>query len=297
MAGATVQGQDTPQRRTLTAQDAMDLGLHRMGGRPTFRRYLGDLWARREFIWLIPRSEMRSRAMNTFLGSIWHLLNPLLLAGVYYLVFGVLLGTGERGGIENYSAYLVIGILVFFFTQKSFVGGARTVVNDVRLLQNVNFPAAVLPISSTLAEALTHMWALGAMFVVVALTGETPTLWWLLVIPLAMIQLVMNLGLAFISSRITVHFRDAEQLLPYLTRIWLYLSGVMFGVERIHDPVKRMIFQANPPYAFIHATRELIFEGRIAWAFVGIAAAWAVGIFVIGFVFFWRHEGEYANAA
>lgn len=58
-----------------------------------------------------------------------------------------------------------------------------------------------------------------------------------------------------------------------------------------------MIFQANPPYAFIHATRELIFEGRIAWAFVGIAAAWAVGIFVIGFVFFWRHEGEYANAA
>lgn len=296
MAGATAEQTSLP-RRTLTADEAMALGLHRMGGRPPIRRYVADLWARREFIWLIPRSEMRSRAMNTFLGSVWHLLNPLLLAFVYYLIFGVILGTGERGGIENYSAFLVTGILVFYFTQKSLVGGARTVVNDVRLLQNVAFPAAVLPISATLSEALTHLYAIAAMFVVVLLMGVEPTLWWLLVVPVAVIQLFFNAGLAFFSSRLTVHFRDTEQLLPYLTRIWLYLSGVIFGVEAISDPTKRLIFELNPPYAFIRLTRELMFEGRIEWRFVGIAAAWSAVVFVLGFLYFWRFEGEYANAA
>lgn len=281
----------------FTAEDAAELGLLRMGGRPKLGRYISDLWARREFIWLIPRSEMRSRAMNTFLGSVWHLLNPLLLAGVYYFIFAVILHVDERDGIQNYPAYLIIGILVFYFTQKSLVGGARTVVNDVRLLQNVNFPAAVLPISATLAEALTHLWGLGAMFLVVVITGETPTLWWLMVIPVAMIQLVFNAGLAFISSRMTVHFRDTEQLLPYLTRIWLYLSGIMFGIERLSNPTYRAIFMANPPYTFIKVTRELIFEGRIEWGFLAGGVAWAVGIFAIGFIFFWANEGEYAGAA
>lgn len=281
----------------LTAADAEALGLMRMGGRPPLRRYVGEIVARREFIWLIPRSEMRSRAMNTMLGSVWHLLNPLLLAAVYYLVFGVIL-PGNREAIHpNYAAFLVVGIMVYYFTQKTVIQGARGVVNDVKLLQNVNFPAAVLPIAAAIGEALSHVYALAAMFIVVLLTGETPHLTWLAVAPLFLIQLMFNTGCAFFTSRFTVHFRDTEQFLPYLMRIGLYLSGVLFGADQINDPTRRAIFELNPVYAFITLTRGMIMDGVIEWRFFGIAAAWAVGIFVLGFVFFWRNEGEYANAA
>lgn len=283
--------------RQLTADEAEELGLVRMGERPDIVRYIRDLWGRREFIWLIPRSELRSRSMNTFLGSIWHLLNPLFLAGVYYVIFEMILRTGSRGGIDNYAAFLVIGIMVFMFTQKTLLTGARTVVNDVKLLHNVNFPAAVLPISAGISEILTHLYALAAMLVVVMLTGERPHLGWLLVVPIAGVQLFFNWGLAFFSARITVHFRDTEQFLPYVTRIWLYLSGVLFGVERISDPVKRAIFELNPPYAFIKLTRDLIFGDPIEMRFVGLAIGWAVVMFVTGFLFFWQYEGEYAHAA
>lgn len=294
MSGARV---ERAPKGSLTAADAEALGLMRMGGRPPLRRYVRELVARREFIWLIPRSELRSRSMNTMLGSAWHLLNPLLLAAVYYVVFGMIL-PGNREAIHpNYAAFLVIGIMTYYFTQKTVIQGARGVVNDVKLLQNVNFPAAVLPIAAAIGEALSQVYALGAMFIVVLLTGEQPHLTWLMVAPLFCIQLIFNTGCAFVTSRLTVHFRDTEQFLPYVMRIGLYLSGVLFGADQISDPTRRFIFELNPVYAFIRLSRELILDGRIEWRFFGIAAGWAAAVFVVGFIYFWRNEGEYANAA
>lgn len=294
MSGAV---RSTTPERPFTAADAEALGLMRMGGRPPLGRYARELVARREFIWLIPRSEMRSRAMNTMLGSAWHLLNPLLLAAVYYLVFDVIL-PGNRDEIHpNYAAFLVVGIMVYYFTQRTVLQGARGIVNDVKLLQNVNFPAAVLPVSAAISEALSHVYALGAMLIVVVSTGESPQWTWLLLVPLFFIQLFFNTGCAFVVSRLTVHFRDTEQFLPYVMRIGLYVSGVLFGAEIIEDATKRAIFELNPVYAFIRLTRGLILDGVVEWRFVAQATIWAAVVFVAGFIYFWRYEGEYANAA
>lgn len=283
--------------KRLSAAEAEAMGLMRMGGRPPLRRYIRELVERREFIWLIPRSELRSRSMNTMLGSAWHLLNPLLLAAVYYVVFGVIL-PGNRDAIHpNYAAFLVIGIMTYYFTQKTVLQGARGVVKDVKLLQNVNFPAAVLPVAAAISEALSQVYALAAMFIVVSLTGETPHLTWLAVIPLFFIQLVFNTGCAFFTSRLTVHFRDTEQFLPYVMRIGLYLSGVLFAADQISDPTRRFIFELNPVYAFITLNRGLILDGRVEWRFFALTVIWAVAVFVLGFLYFWRNEGEYANAA
>lgn len=289
--GPTVPG------RSFTAEDAEAHGLTRMGGRPPLRRYVRELIARREFIWLIPRSELRSRAMNTMLGGAWHLLNPLLLAAVYYTIFGIIL-PGNREEIHpNYAAFLVVGMMVYYFTQKTVLQGARGVVNDVKLLQNVNFPAAVLPVSAAISEALSQVYALGAMLLVVMITGVAPQWTWLGLVPVFFIQLFFNTGCAFFTSRLTVHFRDTEQFLPYVMRIGLYLSGVLFGAEQISDPTKRLIFELNPVYAFIRLTRGMILDGVVEWRFLLQSSVWAVVVFTAGFIYFWRYEGEYANAA
>ncbi len=187
--------------------------------------------------------------------------------------------------------------MVYYFTQRTVLQGARGIVNDVKLLQNVNFPAAVLPVSAAISEALSHVYALGAMLIVVVSTGESPQWTWLLLVPLFFIQLFFNTGCAFVVSRLTVHFRDTEQFLPYVMRIGLYVSGVLFGAEIIGDATKRAIFELNPVYAFIRLTRGLILDGIVEWRFVVQATVWAVVVFVAGFIYFWRYEGEYANAA
>lgn len=277
-----------------TGEEAERAGLIPLGVRPSIPRYLDELWKRREFIRLIPLGELRARNMHTALGSIWHILNPLLLAAVFFFIFGVVFPFG-RAGIENYPAFLVSGIFVYYFTQRTMQQGARAVVNDVKLLQNVNFPAAVLPISALISEGIGHLFSLGAMFVFFAITDVPVSLGWLLVFLVAALQSVFSLGLAFVTSRLTVHFRDTEQLLPYVLRITFYLSGAIFPLDDIGGTVGT-ILRLNPLYVFIKATRDAAFEGVIQPGDLLYLVAWSTASLVIGFIFFWAHESEYSRA-
>ena len=75
--------------------------------------YLSGVWARRQYVWYQAASDLRGRQINTALGNLWHLLNPLLTVGTFYLVFGLVLGTDR--GVDNFLLFLTVGIFFFQF--------------------------------------------------------------------------------------------------------------------------------------------------------------------------------------
>lgn len=281
--------------RPWTAQEARAAGMSEMSQRPALADYLRALWERREFALLVPLGEFRQRNMDTLLGSSWHVLNPLFQAGIYYLLFGVLLR--QRADIENYPAWLIIGLFTFGFTQKSVQSAARIIVAKVGMLRSLNFPAGILPISVNLSEILAHLPAVAVMFVVVALTGESVTWWWLLALPLIVVQAVFNLGLSLIAARLTVHFRDLDNLLTHLLRMWMYFSGVLFPITLAPEGWIRTLLTINPPHAFIATARGLLLDGRLDTAAASWAGAWTGVVLVAGLLFFHRYEGRYSSAA
>lgn len=283
--------------RGWDAETAEAAGLMRLSKRPPMRLYFQQLWERREFIYLTPLGDLRQQHMNTVFGGLWHLFNPLLMAGVYYFVFGVLLGA--RRGIDNYAVYLVAGLMVYRYTQKCVQSGARTIVSNEKLLHNIQFPAASLPLSTLINETVAQVPAVFVIWFFALATGETMTLAWLILIPVTMVQAVFNLGLAFFTARITVHFRDTQEILTYILRLGFYLSGVIIGIEAVPDdmPVAKQIYALNPVYNFIIMTRRAIFDGVFDTRAMMVSAAWTVVLVVTGFIFFWRFEGKYANAA
>ncbi|MBN9620768.1 MAG: ABC transporter permease, partial [Actinobacteria bacterium] len=123
-------------------------GLRRAGARPPLADYTRQLWARRAFILEFSRAKNAVGYSRSMLGQAWQVLTPLLNAGVYYLIFGVLLST--RRGVHNFIAFLVIGIFIFTFTQSSMIDGARSISGHLGLTRALHFPRAVLPIASTL---------------------------------------------------------------------------------------------------------------------------------------------------
>lgn len=271
-------------------------GLVRIGVQPTLRRYLAEIWGRREFIRTVAIGDLKAQNQNTFLGNLWHLLNPMFLAAVYYLIFGIIFNA--RGRVPNYPAFLVTGLLVFTYTRKSMMSGARTIVSNLSLMQAISFPRAALPISSVITDTMGQLFTLGALLVFVVVTGEYPTLTWLLVLPAFVVQAVWNLGLGFITARLTYHFRDMEQLLPYLIRIWMYLSGLFFTADFVDDRGSELIstvFRLNPMYALMTIFRDSLLSGTFNPKDWVTAIAWAVGALLLGFVFFWWHETEYSR--
>lgn len=278
-----------------TADEARAAGLTEMGRRPPLRAYLSLLWSRREFALLVPLGEMRQRNMDTLLGGSWHVLNPLFQAGIYYLLFGVLLQ--QRGGVENYPAWLIVGLFLFGLTQKSIQSSTRIIVTKAAMLRSLNFPAGILPISVNLSELLAFLPAVAVMLFVVLVTGEPPSLLWILLVPLIALQFVMNLGLSLTVSRLTVHFRDLDNILTHLLRMWMYFSGVLFPIDAAPEGWIREVLRINPPHTFLATARGLLLDGTLDVRSATLAAGWAVLAFVGGLLFFHRYEGRYSNVA
>ena len=113
--------------------------------------YLRNSWRRRHFALAMPVDRFRSRNQNTILGNIWNVLNPLLTAGVYYLIFGVVLNASR--GVDNYIFWLVIGLFVFRLTQSTVMQGAVSITSKQGLVRSLRFPRVLLPVSRRRADA------------------------------------------------------------------------------------------------------------------------------------------------
>lgn len=273
--------------------------LRPIGVKLPMRAYLRELWRRRELAITVPLGELRANNQDTVLGQLWHLLNPLLLVGVYYVIFGVILQVEERRGmdVDDYLAFLIVGVLTFNFTRSSVQSGARMIVKNRRLVQTISFPRAILPASSTVAATVAHLYAIPVMFGLLLLTGARPTAWWLMIVPILITQTIFNLGISLATARFTFHFRDVQNLLPFLIRVWFYMSGVLYPIndELIPQTWLRVLLELNPGYAIVKVSRDAFLDGQVVAASWAAALGWAVLALVAGFWYFRRAESEYGR--
>lgn len=274
-------------------------GLFDVGAPLPWRNYLAALWERRDFVVLVPLGRLRAQTQSTFLGGLWHLLNPILFAAIYYFVFGVIFN--GRDSIPNYAGFLITGLFSFVYIQRSASTGARSVTGNRSLIGQVNFPRSALPMSATLAETISYSWSLLALCLLVFFTGEPVSWSWLLLIPVLVLQGLFNTGLAMIVARLAFHFRDIEQFLPYVLRMWMYLSGIFFTIEFVETRLGEgsaavALFEANPAYVYASLTRSAVLQEHSAdaalWA---VGVVWAVAVLLAGFFYFRAREVEYAS--
>jgi teichoic acid transport system permease protein len=271
--------------------------LASISARPGLGQYLRQVWARRHFLVAFSNARMVSLYSRTRLGQLWQLLTPLLNAGVYLLLFGVLLNTSR--GVDNFVAFLVIGVFIFSFSQRSVRHGADSVSSNLGLIRALHFPRATLPLAYALTELQQFFGALVVMAGVVLITGEPLTLRWLLVPVAVALQSVFNAGVALIAARVVAQAPDINKVLPFFLRTWLYTSGVFYSIP-VHTAGAprwvRLILEVNPAAVYIDLVRTALLSHHdplpYSWP---LAVAWAVVALVVGFVFFWRAETRYGR--
>ncbi|MEP1125024.1 MAG: ABC transporter permease [Ilumatobacter sp.] len=257
--------------------------------------YLRELWERRSYIRHVAFNELRSRQITSVLGSFWHLLNPALTIGVYFIIFGVVIKTDR--GVDDFLLFLTIGLFVFQFGQKSTIDGSRSIINNKGLIKAVRFPRALLPISSTVTEALASIPTFVVAYIVALVSGTDITWRWLMLPPLLLLMTLFNVGTAMVAARLTTHFADTTQILPFIFRLALYMSGVIFSVDAYveDNPLANTLFTLNPYYCFITLARWSISAGNLQTDLLVSAFAWSVVSLVGGFLWFRAAEERYAR--
>lgn len=285
--------------------------LHRLGGRPGLSAYLAELWRRRHFALELARSRFRAENEADRLGAAWIVLRPLINAAVYGTVFGFVLVSRSRPA--DYLPFLVSGVFVFQYFSSSFNEGARSIVANVGLVTTLHFPRAVLPFAVVYQNLLSQVWMIGTLCIIVVANGDPIRVSWLQVVPAMALMTLFNLGVAFVAARMTIHLRDVAQLIPFVTRMFFYLSGIFVSMPALlHDKPDwtLAIAQANPVYIYLTLVRVGFLGPDTTFAVphdpsqhypydLGqlwlSAAAWGIGFMVLGFLFFWRAEDEYGR--
>ncbi|MEW9532533.1 ABC transporter permease [Microbispora sp. NPDC049125] len=272
-------------------------GLRRAIARPSMPAYLRQLWDRRHFILTYATSRNVSKYSESMLGQLWQVLTPLLNALVYWLMFGIILAQSKS--IAHYPAFLITGVMVFTFTQRTVTGGAKSISSNLSLIRALHFPRASLPLAYAMQELQQLGWSMGVLILLVLVMGMPITTLWLLIPVALLMQLVFNIGLSMFMARVGAFARDINQLLPFITRTWLYASGVFYEIsDKTKDlpDILRWALEFNPAAAYIEFMRDLLiyqrFPERWAWT---TCAFWAVFALIVGFWYFWRAEERYGR--
>jgi teichoic acid transport system permease protein len=272
-------------------------GLTSSSARQPVGSYVRELWNRRDFIIAMGSGRKSAQYRDTSLGRLWQVLGPILNAIVYYFIFGVLLQTSK--GVENYPAFLIIGVFTFTYTQRVVTGGTKAIANNRSIIRAIHFPRAVMPLSVIVQEVQQQVVSLGILGIIVLLTGEPITWLWLLVAPVVVLQTVFNVGLCMLVARWTAASRDVAQLVPFVMQTWRYLSGVMFSIPVFTAdlaPWVEKVLYLNPMTGYIELMRYCLLTDYAIPAYLWpLAAGWALVFLVVGFVVFYRAEESYAR--
>lgn len=130
--------------------------MQAVGARPPLRTYIRDLWGSRHFIMYDAHVRLAVSQDHTFLGKAWIVLNPVLMGLTFYVIFGLLLQTGR--GIDNFVAFIVLGLTMFLYSSRSVVTLSRSMISGKALVRGFMFPRAALTLSIVARDALTQFW-------------------------------------------------------------------------------------------------------------------------------------------
>jgi teichoic acid transport system permease protein len=234
-------------------------GLRPSSARPGLISYLGRVWQRRHFIVAYATARNVSMYTEARLGQLWQVLTPLLNSAVYYLIFGIIFEANR--GISNYTAYLVSGVFIFSFTERSIVVGSTVIRANITLIRALYFPRACLPLAYVLVEFQQLLLSMLVLFAIVLGTGEPLTFYWFLLVPALVMQATFNMGAALVLARLGAGAQDISQLIPFLLRVWRYFCGVMYSIASLPAALPEWakgVLSLNPAAVYISLVRYAI---------------------------------------
>ena len=250
-----------------------------------------ELYKYREFLKTSIKKEFRGKYKKSFLGVLWSFLNPLFQLLVYALVFPFIL----KNGIENYTMFLIVALMPWTFFNSTLIQSAASVVVNGGIIKKVYFPRTILPISTTTSNLLNFL--ITGIIVIVALLisgiGLGPSI---LVLPIIIImQYILQLGIAFILSSVTVYIRDVEYLMNVIMMLMFYMSPIVYSPDMIPDKFLPL-FKLNPMFHIISYYREILYYKQIPnmISVVGMLTVCTI-VLILGYLIFRKLERRFAE--
>jgi len=248
--------------------------------RTPFARY-------RHSLWLLTERDLRVRYSTSVLGYFWSLLDPLVMAGIYWFVFTQVFHRGV--GNEPYIVFLLSALLPWMWFNGAVSDCTRAFLREAKLIRSTRIPRTVWVNRLVLSKGIEFLASIPVL-VLFAVVYGAPLSTGVIFFPLAiLIQTVLTAGIGLIVAPLVVFFRDLERAVKLVLRFLFYASPIIYGTSDL--PAELHFWAAfNPLSGIFSLYRAAFFPGHLDWFVIGVSAAMSLGFLALGLLVFARSE-------
>jgi ABC-2 type transport system permease protein len=251
--------------------------------RSEFARY-------RHSLWLLTTRDLKVRYSTSFLGYFWSILDPLVMAAIYWFVFTVIFQRGV--GHEPYIVFLLSALLPWTWFNGAISDSTRAFTREAKLIRSTRIPRTIWVARLVLSKGIEFIVSIPVIifFAVLSLGTANPAHLHLevLLVPLAIVmQAVLTLGVGLIVAPLVVFFRDMERAVKLGLRFMFYASPVVYGLVNVPNEF-RPFAAINPMSGILSLYRSAFFPQELNWFDVLVSAVLSVVMLAIGLLVFRR---------
>ena len=215
-----------------------------------------EIWAFRELLFVFVWRDLKARYKQTLLGLGWAILQPLALALVFVIFFGIVVRVPSDG--VPYSVFAYSGLLIWLFFAQAVATGCQSLSGHGPLINQIYFPPLILPLANIFVRLVDFLVAAAVLGGLMFYYGIRPG-WAILVLPILILQLaILAFGLSAGLAALHMKYRDIGSLLPVILQIWMFCSPIVYPASLIGGRWRRL-YLLNPLVGIVESFRAVLF--------------------------------------
>jgi ABC-type polysaccharide/polyol phosphate transport system ATPase subunit/ABC-type polysaccharide/polyol phosphate export permease len=196
-----------------------------------------------DIIFILARADFKLRYLDSAIGYVWALAQPLLMFAVMYVFLSTLFKSATE--VPHHEVSLLLGIALFTFFSEATGHALTSLVSKGTMLRKIPFSPLALPLSSVLTSSFVYGLTLVIVAGFIFASGIAPTLDWLEMVPVLVLLLAFTVGISLLLSLLYVGIRDVEQIWVVVTRVLFFLTPVFYPIELAPEGLRHLLM-LNP---------------------------------------------------
>ncbi len=251
-----------------------------------------NVWSTLQVAMERARLGLKSESTRTRLGLAWWVLEPMLLLGIYYSVFGHLL----RIQVENFAVFLIIGVTFWTWFNKSVMNCTDAIYEKKHILEHCKVDPLIFPMTSIFKDLVKESLVVVLLLLLLCALGNTPSWLWLYVPLIAFVQLIITAAVGVFVAGLIPFMPDLRILISTGLQFLMFASGVFYAKANIPAELG-FLLDINPLAALISMYRDvLMYERAPVLADLLTLAGGALVLLILAVLFLSRNKNAYAMA-
>lgn len=200
---------------------------------------------------------LKSEASKSYLSYLWWILEPALFVGVFYVVFGIFLASKT----DNFVVFLMCGKIPFLWFSRSVNNSSLSIIGGRGLMNQINIPKAFFPVVVLFQDLFKSTFVFLVMIALVWTMGFEPSLSWLSLPVLVLVQLVFIASVSIFAAAVVPFVPDLKFIVHTCVMLMMFASGIFFSYKDVLLTEHRDLFLLNPMANLIRMYREVLMEG------------------------------------